>query len=721
VRELRPPLSVLMPAHNGERFLRQAVASVLAQTYEAFELIVVDDASTDQTAEILASFDDPRLRILRNSKNLGIVGSLNRAMSAAAGRYIARMDADDLCVPTRFARQVAFLEQHADVTLVGSNKFILSGGQVRDDSRAIDDDPELLRCLFYFSNPVAHPTMMFRAEIVSKLGTYLNPDMQYAEDFDFSHRVLALGKLAILPERLLIYRQHELNLTRTRREEMVTRTARVLNRVYSPLLGVEAEAAGTLISNHLFAGTTVVDGPTLKRLGGVMDRLMRGLANQNGLHDAQIERLTGHIGAIWWRTIQHALGSGALGAVARHHNDFPLAARSRPRLSQIALSGLSGAIPGKRALRRYRPKPSDREYVPPHGRSLDLGGVSYVAEAVAHTDPPSLYIVVDTEAEFDWNGDFDRSLTAVASIDRQESAQAIFDSYGVRPIYVVDYAVASQPEGYLPLRRILDRHGCAIGAHLHPWVNPPFEEEVSAYNSFGGNLPASLEERKLKALTAMIERNFGVAPLFFKAGRYGVGPETMQTLARLGFAVDFSILPGADLRRRGGPDFRYAGASPYRASVEGVLSVPMTRGQIGLLPTLPSPLRALLDSSILRRLRVPGLLSHSGLANIVTLTPEGVTAKEQGKLLRSFIARGHRTFTLHYHSPSLAAGNTPYVRSAADLKEFLRRIEEVCRLFFDELGGLPGNPADLLPSPLRGRIWPTAASIDAATAIEAAS
>src|SRR5216683_3737069 len=175
----RPSVSVLMPAYNAEVHLRQAVASVLAQTYEAFELIVVDDASTDRTLEILSSFADPRLRLVRNDKNLGIVGSLNSAMLKAEGHYIARMDADDLCLPTRFARQAAFLDERPDVMLVGTNKFILSDGQVRRDDRPIDSDLELLHCLFYLSNPVAHPTMMFRSTVVANLGHYLSPDLQY--------------------------------------------------------------------------------------------------------------------------------------------------------------------------------------------------------------------------------------------------------------------------------------------------------------------------------------------------------------------------------------------------------------------------------------------------------------------------------------------------------------------------------------------------------------
>jgi GT2 family glycosyltransferase len=710
LRERRPPLNVLMPVHNGERYLRQAVASVLAQTFEAFEFIVVDDASTDGTAEILASFADPRLRILRNEENLGVVGSLNRAISASDSRYIARMDADDLCLPTRFARQVAFLDENPDVALLGTNKFLLSDGHVRADNRPIDFDHLLLRCLFHFSNPVAHPTMMFRRDIVARLGYYLSPELQYAEDFDFSHRVLAIGKIAIMPKRLLIYRQHAANLTRTRRAEMVERTASVLTRAYRPLLGDDSEAAAKIIADHLFAGTPVTNGETLERLGSLLERLVHGLGEAYALDAEQSRHLVEHVGMIWWRAVTSALRNGALSAAARHHDRFPWAGLSRPSIRQIMRSSLSGIVPGKEVILRHRPTfLNGRQHRVAGTGTLNLGGVSYVEEKIASDDPPSLYVVVDTEAEFDWSEKFDRSLTSVSSMAAQETAQAIFDEYGARPIYVVDYAVASQPEGYLPLRRILDRHACVVGAHLHPWVNPPFEEIVSEFTSFGGNLPPGLEERKLVALTAMIKRNFGVAPLFFKAGRYGVGPETMQTLARLGFAVDFSILPGADLRGRGGPDFRFAKASPYRAVIEGVLSVPMTRGQIGALPPLPPELHTALQSPMMRKLHIPGLLSRAGLANTVTLTPEGITAAEQGKLLRKFVAMGYRTFTLHYHSPSLVAGNTPYVRTAADLKLFLHRIERVCRIFFDELGGLPGNPADLLPPGLRQQVLPRAA------------
>ncbi len=321
---------------------------------------------------------------------------------------------------------------------------------------------------------------------------------------------------------------------------------------------------------------------------------------------------------------------------------------------------------------------------------------------------PRLYVVVDTEAEFDWSRPLDRSFVAVSAMVAQERAQVLFDGFGLRPVYVVDYAVASQPEGYEPLRRILDRQGCAIGAHLHPWINPPFEEPVTERNSFCGNLTPDLEERKLRALVRAIERAFQVRPLFFRAGRFGIGANTYAILARLGFAVDFSILPVSDLRRKGGADFRRARAVPYWVEPEGLLSVPATRGQVGRLAPLPDRLQGLVQSAPALALRLPGILARLGLVNTVTLTPEGVPADEQIALLRAMLRAGQRTFVLHYHSPSLAPGHTPYVRTGRDLAQLLGRIERVCRCFFDDLGGLPGNPADLLPTRLRHALWPPA-------------
>jgi hypothetical protein len=244
-----------------------------------------------------------------------------------------------------------------------------------------------------------------------------------------------------------------------------------------------------------------------------------------------------------------------------------------------------------------------------------------------------------------------------------------------------------------------------VGAHLHPWTTPPFEEIVSQANSYGCNLAPDLEFRKMEVLKATITDTFGVQPLFFKAGRYGVGPCTIAALDKLGFKVDMSIMPGADYRADGGPDFAGADASPAMYAGGQILSVPMTRGQTGLFPHLaPTLARSARLPGPTSRLR--GALAHLGLVNTVTLTPEGMSAEEQKALLKSMVKGGYRTFVLHYHSPSLAPGNTPYVRTSMELVEFLRRLRSVCEFFIRDIGGLAASPGDLLAPQDRHLLWP---------------
>ena len=699
-------ISVLLPAYNAERYILQSVQSVLGQTFEDFELVVVDDCSTDGTSGILASVTDPRLRVIRNPVNLGVVGTLNRAMSAARGRLIARTDADDYCLPTRFAQQVAFLDQHPDVLLAGTRMFNLEDGTVTQNPRVADTDPQVLRWQQHITNRVGHPSMMFRAEVVSRLGTYLREDLKYAEDYDFTHRVLRIGDVAVLPDQLMIYRLHGTNLTRRHRAEMVTKVVAVLAEAYAGLLGPESGGEAALVGRHLVSGIPVSSRAELAQLGTVLDRLLQAFTARNELSSEQTSKVFGHAASAWWGAIQNALRSGIIVPAGFGPACFQLENQARPPLRRLARAAAVGLLDGDHRIANWRDARASGRAARWDDGPVHVQGTKLEPAAIQSEDPPCLYVVVDTEAEFDWSKDFDRSLTAVTAMAFQERAQAIFERYGVRPLYVVDYAVASQPEGYEPLRAILGRHACAIGAHLHPWINPPFEEVVSQRNSFAGNLPRDLEERKLRVLCAAIWKSFGISPLFFKAGRYGLGAHTLETLRDLGFAVDLSIMPRSDGRAKGGVDFRSVDARPYRAASGQILSVPMTRAHLGPLAPLAPRVHAAMHSPLMTSLGLPGILAHLGLLNTVTLTPEGIPAREQVQLLRTQIRRGYRTFVLHYHSPSLAPGHTPYVRTDADLTRFLKRIEAVCTFFFDQAGGMPGHPADLLPQDKRDRLWP---------------
>jgi hypothetical protein len=310
--------------------------------------------------------------------------------------------------------------------------------------------------------------------------------------------------------------------------------------------------------------------------------------------------------------------------------------------------------------------------------------------------PPLLMIIVDTEEEFDWNAPFDRMKTGVNSMRAQYQLHEIYDRYGVRPTYVMDYPVASQPEGYVPLKALLAKGQCLIGAHLHPWVNLPHEEEVNDFNSYPGNLPPALERRKLEVLTDTITRNFGQRPTIYKAGRYGLGPQTFRTLSEMGYEVDLSPVPYTDFGQKHGPDFSRVRPNPYWIGAPGgLLTVPLTRGFFGALDAIGAPIDRFLDTPLSQRLMLRGILSRSHLLERSTLTPEGVPVAEHIKLVGAMIARGHRIFSLTYHSPSLEPGHTSYVRTPEDLKLFINSIETFLETFMNRFGGKPTDPLSL--------------------------
>jgi len=301
---------------------------------------------------------------------------------------------------------------------------------------------------------------------------------------------------------------------------------------------------------------------------------------------------------------------------------------------------------------------------------------------------PLLAVVVDTEEEFDWAKPLTRESTGVGHIRSQLRAQQVYARFGLKPLYVIDYPVASQPAGFEPLREWAQAGACDIGTHLHPWVSPPFDEAVSNRNSYPGNLPASLERAKLKHLTEVIGQRFGHRPTVYRAGRYGYGPNTATILAELGYQVDTPIVPRTDFGADEGPDFSGCGIAPYWIDRKGgLLEVPLSVGWTGLFAAAGPWLQPLCRTPQAQKLHLPGMLARTGLFERIRLSPEGITFDELRRLTLALFARGHRVFNFSYHSPSLEPGHTPYVRSADELARFVGTIERYLEFFFGELGG----------------------------------
>lgn len=197
-----------MPVYNGEKYLHEAIDSILAQSWRDFELIIVNDASTDGTEAIIRGYDDRRLISTKNDRNLGVPGSLNRGLALAKGKFIARMDADDIALPDRLEKQVRYLESRPEIGLLGTAVMRIDETGKDLGAYAPPADPWATRWKALWSNPHIHPTVMVRAEALA--GQSYREEPKAAEDYElWSRLIFERGiRTANLAEPLLRYRQH---------------------------------------------------------------------------------------------------------------------------------------------------------------------------------------------------------------------------------------------------------------------------------------------------------------------------------------------------------------------------------------------------------------------------------------------------------------------------------------------------------------------------------
>jgi hypothetical protein len=306
-----------------------------------------------------------------------------------------------------------------------------------------------------------------------------------------------------------------------------------------------------------------------------------------------------------------------------------------------------------------------------------------------------MVVTIDTE-EDQWGPSEGRpSAVNLLSLPR---LQSLFDRYGIVPTYLVNYVVASDGEASQILMEICDKGRCEIGTHLHPWNTPPLLEELTNRNSMLGNLPYEMQLEKIGFATDFLSKKFQVKPTSFRAGRWGLGKDTIKALISCGYRVDTSATPFVSWESSEGPSFVTVPSEPYFVDSMGnicsgmandkLLEVPATIGYsrwpfykwhcaYELLERFPS------------RLRAKGLASRLGLLRQVWLSPEQESTANMLLLSRILISRGIKVLNLFFHSNSLVPGLNPFVSTEADLKEFYSRIAA----YFEDLLGL----ADVMP------------------------
>lgn len=296
-------------------------------------------------------------------------------------------------------------------------------------------------------------------------------------------------------------------------------------------------------------------------------------------------------------------------------------------------------------------------------------------------------VFVDTEEEFDWRAPRSRDSVSTNTIRHLPEFQQVMLAHGVKPVYMIDYPVADNERAAAVLAEMVGSGSCDVGAQLHPWVNPPFDEEVNTLNSFAGNLPEDLERAKLAMLTDRIEQTIGARPTIYRAGRYGIGENTGKLLAEAGYQVDTSVRPLFDYSAEGGPSFMKHDPRPYWAGPKGdLLELPLGVTFTGQLRRYG---RLLFGDGESKSNRIAAL-ARSGMLARVALTPEGMPLDDVKRAVDHMMKDDLRVLSFSFHSPSLAPGHTPYVRTSADLMNFYGWWDKLL-VYLAEIGVVPAS------------------------------
>lgn len=299
---------------------------------------------------------------------------------------------------------------------------------------------------------------------------------------------------------------------------------------------------------------------------------------------------------------------------------------------------------------------SDPQSFPKSGPSVDI----------AQLATPCFLVTVDTEEEFDWSASFSRDRHGLTHLKAIEPFQKLCERNGVKPVYLLDYPVAQDGFGAELFADWVRNNVAEVGLQLHPWVTPPFDEEVNVHNSYACNLAPELERAKLFALYELVEKKIGCHPDSYRAGRYGAGAHTPDILVELGVRVDSSVRSLFDYQSQGGPNYARCPLEPYWARPGKLIELPVTSLFGGFFRSIgPVLFDQIFGSETMR-----SLLARSGMLERIALTPEGIPVDKAIQAIDLALEQNLPVLTFSFHSPSLAVGHTPYVRTEKELEDF---------------------------------------------------
>ncbi|MBN24195.1 MAG: glycosyl transferase [Alteromonadaceae bacterium] len=269
----KPLISVVIPVYNAERYILKALRSVCEQSYQNLQIIVLDDGSTDRSKELIESVEDERIYLV-SRENRGLIATLNEGISLSSGDYIARMDADDICLANRFAKQLEYLQKQTNVGVVFTGiEYINASGdiirkKISNETRKIESVELLFGC------PVCHPTAMFNMNVLAKCDIKYDSDFNKTEDYELWTRLINITQIGILSEALFQYRIHSESITSKSSDEQRNTAVRAIMKNLSNLDSQKLESSlGVIYNNHQGVESTVLTMISLSKVFLLLNRI----------------------------------------------------------------------------------------------------------------------------------------------------------------------------------------------------------------------------------------------------------------------------------------------------------------------------------------------------------------------------------------------------------------------------------------------------------------
>lgn len=295
-----------------------------------------------------------------------------------------------------------------------------------------------------------------------------------------------------------------------------------------------------------------------------------------------------------------------------------------------------------------------------------------------------MYFIVTIDTEEDEWGEYSLSKYNTKNIKALPFYQNLFEKYNIKPTYLISYPVATNNESVGIIKEMIRDGKCEIGTHCHPWNTPPLEETRVKENSMLCNLPFELQYEKIKTLHQAIIDNFGVEPISFRSGRWGFDQNVGRNLYRLGYKVDTSVTPFTNWNLYHGPDFSCNRPFPYRMDISNngdckdkyILEIPVSIGFSQYNFNLSSWVHKFINSKYINKSGIIGITSRLNILNKIWLSPEICNSKDMIKLTKSLKFNGCKILNMTFHSPSMKAGLSPFVKNKSDEDTFVRKIEE---------------------------------------------